>query len=182
MNAVVWVTLPAVCYFHFRLSLSWIGRGEGGGGGEVEGPWLFSQKNSKMPRPTPPIKNVPSFKIEKSSMIVIDFAVDVSTRWFETNVLRHQNSELDKRSFPTALSLFLLTFYTCPQFIKGFRSFHLPLSTVSQGLYGTTLEWLFLHNTLIQIVFLLAVEYTNLAGERHNLMFIERRHYVTLPW
>ena len=36
-------------------------------------------------------------------MIVVDFAVDVSTRWYETNVLRRQNSERDKRPFPTAL-------------------------------------------------------------------------------
>ena len=28
MNAFIWVTLP-VCYFHFRLFLSWIGSGEG---------------------------------------------------------------------------------------------------------------------------------------------------------
>ena len=65
MNAVIWVTLP-VCYFHFRLFLSWISRGRvrcfclGISEGscinpfqEMGGPRLFSHKNSKIPRPTP---------------------------------------------------------------------------------------------------------------------------------
>ena len=43
---------------------------------------FFRKKILKYPGPTPPpsIKNVPSLKIEKSSMIVVDFGVDVSTR------------------------------------------------------------------------------------------------------
>ena len=84
MNLVILVTLP-LCYFNFRLFLSWIGRGRrvrcfclGISEGscinpfqKVGGPQLFSQKNSKLPRPTrpppplPTIKNVPSLKAKK---------------------------------------------------------------------------------------------------------------------
>ena len=72
MNAVIWVTLP-VCYFHLLLFLSWIGRGEGqmflfryfwrvmhSSFPGSERATTFFAKNSKIPRPTTPIKNVPS--------------------------------------------------------------------------------------------------------------------------
>ena len=62
MNLVIWVTLP-LCYFNYRLFLSWIGRGRrvrcfclGISEGscinqfqKVGGPQLFSQKNCKLP-------------------------------------------------------------------------------------------------------------------------------------
>ena len=74
MNEVIWVTLP-FCYFHFRLLLSWIGRG---GGSDVfvwvflkghalihsrkwEGHDFFRKKNSKIPPPL--ITNVPSLNL-----------------------------------------------------------------------------------------------------------------------
>ena len=86
-------------------------------------------------------------------------------------------------SFPTALrASFCNGFTLVLNLSRALEAFICLLVLYPQGLYGTTLEWVFLYYTLIQIVFVLAVEYTNLAGERHNIMFIERSHYVTLPW
>ena len=76
-------------------------------------------------------------------------------------------------SFPTALRA---------SFCNGF-TLVLNLSRALEALICLLVLYpLGLYYTLIQIVFVLAVEYTNLAGERHNIMFIERSHHVTLPW
>ena len=81
MNAVIRVTLP-VCYFHFRLFLSWIGRG---GGSDVfvwvflkghalipskkwEGQDFFLKKILKYPGPPSPIKSVPSLIVERNNL------------------------------------------------------------------------------------------------------------------
>ena len=64
-DVFVWVFLKGHALIHSR---KWKGHD------------FFRKRILKCPGPPPPIKNVPSFKIEKSSMIVVDFAVDVSTR------------------------------------------------------------------------------------------------------
>ena len=103
-------------------------------------------------------------------MIVVDFGVDVSTRWYETNVLRHQHSERDKRSFPTALrASFCKGFTLVLNLSRALEAFICLLALYLRVCTVQPSNVFFLHNTLIQIVFILAVEYTNLAGERHNL-------------
>ena len=72
-------------------------------------------------------------------------------------------------SFPTALSLFCKDFTLVLNLSRALEAFICLLALYLRVCTVQPSNVFFLHNTLIQIVFILAVEYTNLAGERHNL-------------